>query len=292
MTTRVSPRFALEHRATVTAMLMGATRSMLPFVPTYRSNITFARRMVSPSVNLVTAYNRWLGVGISAELLPPSLVVAQSAMAVVSRLTSYCPYPLLGVLNQGVHLVVNKPLTTGEPLQLQGELIDASDDGYRARIHTRVTIGSASQPDALYLDAFAAVVLKARPSTPKEPNREPNWQTIGQWQAAANEGQKFALLTGDFNPLHTLPLIAKRTRFKGCIMHGYGAFAQVYAGIENSGRAIKEIETRFIKPLPLPSPELNIQIAPTEADGRTPYRLVDASGNLYQVGHFCAELKQ
>lgn len=289
MSVSVSPRFALEHRATISAMFLGGARAALPFLPKYRSGRVLKRLRQSPSVELVQTYNRWLSVDAPATVLPPSLVVSQSALSVVSKLTSYCPYPLLGVLNQGLHLVINKPLATGEKLHIEGELVDASDDGYRARIHTRVSIGSASQPRAMQVDAFAAVVLKKRPSDGKATREEPAWETIGQWQAAADEGQKFAFLTGDFNPLHTLPVLARRTRFKGCIMHGYGAFAQVFAAIEKQGQRIADIEARFVKPLPLPSPVLSIQIAPVEADGRQPYRLVDANNNLYQIGHYRAE---
>ena len=70
-------------------------------------------------------------------------------------------------------------------------------------------------------------------------------------------------------------------------MHGYGAFAQVFEAIQNSGQTIADIDVRFIKPLPLPSPPLLIQVAATaDAEGRHALRLTDVTGNLYQVGSF------
>lgn len=81
-----------------------------------------------------------------------------------------------------------------------------------------------------------------------------------------------------------MPWLAKRTRFADCIMHGYGAFAKIYAAIENQGVIISEIETRFIKPIPLPTPQLHVQIG-TDASGHL-FRLVDHQGQAYQSGHY------
>ena len=286
MTASIPVRFVTEHTATISAMLLGGARSVLPFVKKHQSGVRVSRRLASPSAPLVEAFNLWSGVTLPDGYLPPPLLVSQTALAVVSELTAKCPYPLLGVLNQGLRLVIRQPLPIGEPLTVSGELVDASDDGYRARIHSHVVVGSASQPDALHIDAYAAVVLKKRPDEAKERRTEPAWETLAHWQAGPDEGVKFFLLTGDFNPIHTLPAVARRTRFKGCIMHGYGAFSQIYAAIQNSGVTITEIETRFVKPLPLPSPDLLIQTAPANADGSVPFRLTDAQGNLYQVGSY------
>lgn len=100
-------------------------------------------------------------------------------------------------------------------------------------------------------------------------------------------GVKFFYMTGDFNPIHTLPAFARHTRFKGCIMHGYGAFAQVFEAVQRTGVTIRDIDIRFIKPLPLPSPCLLIQAARTpDADGRYAVRLTDADNNLYQIGSY------
>lgn len=287
MSVQIPVRLLTEHKATISAMLLGGARSVLPFVKKSQGGVFINRRLTSPSPELVQAFNVWAGVARPSSDLPPPLMVAQTALSVVSELTAQCPYPLLGVLNQGLRIVIHQRLPVGGKLNLAGELVDASDDGYRARIHSHVEVGTDSCPNAVSIDAYAAVVLKKRTDGASSNRVEPSWETIGHWQAGADEGVKFFLLTGDFNPIHTLPAVARRTRFKGCIMHGYGAFSQIYAALENTGWKIKDIETRFVKPLPLPSPALLIQIARTRNDeGRFPFRLTDADGNLYQVGSF------
>lgn len=135
------------------------------------------------------------------------------------------------------------------------------------------------------MDAFAAVMLKSRPkNTMNRLKNSTDWQTIDSWQMPERAGVEFFLLTGDFNPIHTVPWLSKHTRFAGCIMHGYGAFSKIYAAIENQGVRIQEIETRFIKPIPLPTPLLHVQTSTDTSVQR--FRLVDDQGQSYHSGRY------
>lgn len=272
----------------ITAMLKGAAMSYLP-LPDRQRGQWLTQHLAPPSTALLQAYVDWSRGDPASyrEVIPAHFVSCQLGLGLIAKLTAQSPYPMLSVLNQGVHLRINALLPQGEDIQLRGCLLDASDDGSRARVHVRVEAGTASRPDAMVIDSYAAVVLRQRAPAASAPRQEPDYRTIGGWQAGADEGVKFFLLTGDFNPIHTVPMMARRTRFRGCIMHGYGAFAQVFEAIRNDGRNIADIDVRFIRPLPLPSPELMIQVADTaDADGRHALRLTDAAGNLYQVGSF------
>lgn len=272
-------------------MLAMATGGLRSYVPLLRGKPgrEQSQTMAPPPEALLDAYLAWAGVDTArfGDRIPPHFAVSQMALAMISRLTAQAPYPLLSVLNQGVRLRMNAPLPRGSRITLRGQLADASDDGYRARIHSALRMGTAEQPEALLIDAFAAVPLKKRPGSKQKTAAEPDYRTIGHWQAAADEGVTFFKLTGDFNPIHTLPAVARRTRFGGCIMHGYGAFAQVFEAIRNSGEDIADIEVRFINALPLPSPQLAIQTAATaDAEGRYALRLIDDAGTVYQVGSY------
>lgn len=276
----------LQHLDTMGAMAWGGVRSMLPLKQKPQTG-PVEKTVKPPSQALLNAYRDWCGVE-AREGIPPHLVCAKVTIPVVAELTAQSPYPLLSVLNQGVRLQLHAPLPEGEAVRLQGTLLDASDDGYRARIHSRVKVGTASVPEALTVEAIAVVMLKKKPSSgASEQRQEPEYETVGQWQAAWNEGQTFFWLTGDFNPIHTVPFMARFTPFKGCIMHGYGAFAQVYEALQRHGARFSEIETRFVKPLPLPSELLLIQQAVSADDeGKVAFRLISESGTLYQAGHF------
>jgi len=277
----------------IAAMLRGAVVSYLP-LPDRQRGAWITQTLPAPTPALLQAYCQWSRADAARyrSSIPPHLASGQLGLGLIARLTAQSPYPMLSVLNQGVHIRIHQPLPQGEPLQLRGRLVDASDDGFRARVHSHIEVGTASQPKALEIDSYAAVVLRKRPAGADSERDEPDFETIGHWQAGADEGVKFFLLTGDFNPIHTLPMLARHTRFKGCIMHGYGAFAQVFEAIRNAGHAIADIDVRFIKPLPLPSPPLLIQVAASaDADGRHALRLTDAAANLYQVGSFLPQAR-
>lgn len=283
-----SARLIVENLANATAMLGGGVRSVLPFARS-RSEGELSQTMKGPSARLLDAYNQWTGMDMArfGDSLPPHFAASNMALAMISKLTARAPYPLLSVLNQGVSLRINQPLPCTGPYLLRGNLVDASDDGYRARIHSHICFGTQANPEALLIDAYAAVVLKSRPGKQGKKAEEPAFTRIGQWQGAANEGVNFFKLTGDFNPIHTLEPFARRTSFGGCIMHGYGAFAQTFEIIRNQGMDIAEIDVRFVRPVPLPSPVIDIQISEqANEQGRHAFRLIDEQQNVYHAGEF------
>lgn len=284
MSSSVTWPFLRYQVPTITAMVGGAIRSYLPKTASGRP-VHLTRP--APADALVDAFADWAQAapGQYRTSLPPTLVTSQLALALIARLTAESPYPMLRVLNQGVQLQLNAPLPRHEALTLSGRLVDARDDGYRARVHVQVQVGTVNRPDALVIDSYAAVPLKKRPARTAPPIEEPRFETLATWQAAADEGQTFFHLTGDFNPIHTWPWLARKTAFKGCILHGYGAFSQVFEALQRAGHHPTWIDLRFLNPLPLPSPQLQIQLTPeADADGVRRFRLCDAQGTVYQAG--------
>jgi len=289
-----SPRLLLQQGGVIGAFLGGAVKSLLP----RRGGLDHSeivRTSPAPSRELLRAYAAWSNAPADryADSLPPHFVAAQVALPVISALTARSPYPLLGVLNQGIHLVIHHPIPATAPLTVRGHLVDATDDGHRARIHSALTVGTPGIPLAMEIDAYAAVVLKRRPGSQAAPREDIAFETIGRWQPGADEGRKFFYLTGDFNPIHTWQAFARRTRFRGCIMHGFGGFAQAFEAICSAGHDVADIDVKFVRPLPLPGPEVLIQVAATaDASGRRALRLADGSGNVYQAGSFLPQETQ
>ncbi len=288
VSTDPSARLLLQQGSVIGAFLTGAAKSLLPRRGAL-DHSEIVRTGPPPSPELQRAYAAWSGAPASRYegVIPPHLVSSHVAMPVISALTARSPYPLLGVLNQGVRLELHQPIPANAPITVRGHLVDASDDGYRARIHSTLTVSTPELPLAMTIDAFAAVVLRRRPGSAGAAREEITFDTIGRWQPAANEGRKFFFLTGDFNPIHTWPAFARRTRFRGCIMHGFGGFAQAFEAIRSAGHDIAGIDVKFVRPLPLPGPEILIQVAKApDTSGRHALRLVDADGQVYHAGTF------
>lgn len=71
---------------------------------------------------------------------------------------------------------------------------------------------------------------------------------------AANIGRAYARLSGDYNPIHLSPLLARIFGFRTAIAQGMYSAARVLAlAREHSGHPIRAMEVSFKRPVPLPS---------------------------------------
>lgn len=241
------------------------------------------------SDELVEHYIRWSGVTDNRyDGVLPAHFFCKYGMSMVARITGMVPYNLMSVVNQGCRMQINSLIPRGEAIRLTGQLIDCSDDGSRVRIHSRVVAGTENEPEALIVDSMAAV-MKGKPVKKKTASRSKKiaYETVGNWSAGRDAGQKFFFLTGDFNPIHTFWPVAKRTRFGGCILHGFGSYARTFETIQNAGYTIRDIDIRFTKPNLLPTPELNVQVAKkADSQGQHALRLTNPDGEALLAGHF------
>lgn len=253
-------------------------------------------RSLSPvPPSLIAAYAEWTGAPAERyrDVVPPHMF-SYWGLALVSELTGRAPYNLLSILNQGCRMVTRRPLPAGEKIEVDGRLSDISDDGRRVRICTHLEAGTASAPNAQSIDIMTAVPHKNPKGGKKKsrPDADVEFETVGTWSAAADDGLNFAMLTGDFNPLHTLPPLGRRTRHGTCILHGFGQLSRTYEAIRNAGIEIGVFDVRYIKPVPLPSDELSVELAREPgADGQRPLRLRSPDGTLHLVGHMKEEVE-
>jgi hypothetical protein len=74
------------------------------------------------------------------------------------------------------------------------------------------------------------------------------------WQLAADEGRRYAALSGDYNPVHLWPWTARWFGQPRPILHGMNALARVVAAVERgTGRPVSAIEVAFKRPIRLPA---------------------------------------
>ncbi|MCC6620293.1 MAG: hypothetical protein IT385_03510 [Deltaproteobacteria bacterium] len=212
---------------------------------------------------LVRAFVRHLGGDPSGYrgVLPPHLF-PQWTFPVLTKTLADIPYPVMSLLNGGCRLQVNAPLPANEPLVTRARLAGIDDDGRRAILHQEVVTGTTSAPDALTIDFRPIIRLgggkdkpageaKAKPTVPADARE------IGRWRMSARAGLDFALLTGDFNPVHWVAPAARALGFKNVILHG---FAEMGLAVEAMVRVLwagdigrlKVLDVRFVQPLVLP----------------------------------------
>ncbi len=231
----------------------------------------FEERLPPRDPGLVRDYVRRMGGDPSSykKILPPHMF-SQWGFPLAARTLEAMPYPVLRVLNGGCRLEVNAPLPQGEPLLVSACMDQLDDNGRRAVMRQRIVTGTESVPDALVAYLYVIVPLgggkkgKGRKSNgekkkKKEPARVPaDAREIAYWKLPHNAGLAYAMLCGDFNPVHWVAPYAKAFGFRSTILHGFATMARAAECINRrlySGdvSAIKMIDVQFVKPLVLPA---------------------------------------
>ncbi len=220
---------------------------------------------------LVKAYVRHVGgdpAGYRGTV--PAHLFPQWAFSQAAAVMRGVPYPMADMLNAGCRMEIRRPIPAGEPLVLTAQLTAIDDDGRRAVLHTRLVTGTASAPEALVVDMQALCRLKGsgdnhkggkdagKPGKEQKPTVPVGAREIARFRLGARAGLDFALLTGDFNPIHWIPPAAKAAGFRNTILHG---FASLGRAIEAMNRVLwagdtghlQMIEVRFVRPLVLPA---------------------------------------
>lgn len=284
----ISPALAAQQWPTMRGMTTGLLLSWLP--PSVKHRLfdpgATHQQIVAPCSNtLVDRYIAWSGADPARyiDTLPPHFF-SKYGLELVSRLCGLAPVNMLSVVNQGCEFVVHSPIPRNVPIHLSGRLLDCSDQGSRVRVHSRIQVGWADQPQAMSVDIYAAVLRSGsgRTKAASAPTSSGAFRTVGQWSADRAEGQRFFFLTGDFNPIHTVWTLARRSKFGGCILHGFGTLARSWECIQADGSTISHIDVRFLKPNLLPQPCLEVQLAPADAGEKL--QVVDRQGAVYLGG--------
>ena len=230
----------------------------------------FASQITPPPADLVADYIRHVGGDARAYRgTVPHHLFPQWAFGDLSKTLKGVPYDVSKVLNGGVELACHGPLPAKGPWQLTTCLVDIDEDDKRVLFRQRVTTGPASQPDALVAHVNALIPKRAKgPKGPKAPPKTVPTEAreVARWRLASNAGFEFALLTGDFNPIHWIAPAGRAAGFKGCILHGFSTMARAIEGLNQAvyaGRIdrIASVEVRFARPVPLPS-EMALFVGP------------------------------
>ncbi len=192
--------------------------------------------------------------------VPPHLF-PQWGLALAARTLTGLRYPLTRVLNAGCRLEVNAPLPQGVPLVARAQLVGVDDDRKRAIITQRITTGTADVPDAVVATIQAVVPLARGDASEKKRARSTipyDAAELARWCLDHDAGLAFALLTGDFNPIHWVHRAGVAAGFGGPILHGFAILARTIEGIHRarfcgSVDRVRVWDARFTRPLRLPS---------------------------------------
>lgn len=293
MSTRSIPLSLIRYQGPMLrAWSRAFARSWLPFVRPSQNPAEFedlAAIHCPLPIELVRAYITWSG-GQEEGVLPPHMF-AQWGLPLALQVIEQSKYDLVDIINQGVHMRCNGPLPLDAPLVVRASLRSMREEQGRADLDVRIVTGTKQRHDLVeatlhttFLSPAArrAVLRSARVQVE-------SWQTLGVWHAEPDDGFQFALLTGDFNPIHWIDAIGRKSAFGRTVLQGLGLFARTYECLQES-MAVYELDLRFLRPIPLPSGSLQVQVSP-EVDVVDGYhlRVVDAEGRVRAAGRVQAQ---
>jgi acyl dehydratase len=209
---------------------------------------------------LVNDLVRWSGGEPRAYrgVVPPYLF-PQWGFPLQSRTLDGISYPLTRILNAGCRMTVHAPIPADETLQISAQLTSVDDDGRRAILHQRLVTGTASVREALTCEFQALVPLERSAGKKRERPRVPrDVKELAFWRLGPRAGLEFALLTGDFNPVHWIGPYARAAGFRSTILHGFATMARTIEGLNRTLWAgdvdrLKVLDVRFVRPLILPA---------------------------------------
>ena len=254
-------------------------------------------RLPAPKASLVDHYRRWCRYSVTApdnatfdtshdDSTIPSHMFSQFALSVCAKQLKLTRYNLSSVINQGVGVTVHQPLPAGEPLDIRCKLIDITEADCRARVQQRLYISTESAGLCTTVDFHAVFILgRNRRSKPREAVKEQLFDRLGSWTVAENDGWNFALLTGDFNPIHWVGLIAKLSPFKRKVLHGFGMFTRSWETAELAlGKPLKVLDVRFVSPAFLNNQAVSVYKGEADEEGLCALELRDAKGRVLMAG--------
>lgn len=255
-------RHALSHGPTfaaLAAVATGRSESKSVEVPGPEHHV----RMPPRPEAMVQDYLRWLGVSPKRYKgqLPPHLF-AEWGFPVLVRCLGGLPYPLAQVINGGCSLVSHKPIPTGEALDVRGRLSAIDEDDRRVIFTCEIITSTRSAADALVAESRIIIRKPRKKGAPRGPKKDPvvvplDAREVATRRFSATAGREFAVLTGDFNPIHWIPAAGRAAGFGGCILHGFATLATAWEGLVDgvlSGDAagVRGVDVRFSAPLRLP----------------------------------------
>ncbi len=236
--------------------------------------------------------------GGAEALAPPTYCATWETVAALELLSlALESLPLGGVVHLESELLPLRALRPGDRVRCRVELerTEATARGLRLLLVARNWNAAehlCSQSSAAFLvrpREAASVPPEERPADGAEDGEPPaGWEELARWGLRAGAGRRYALASGDFNPIHLWGWTARPFGFRRPILHGFCTEAMVAnALVERRFRgdptALRRLRVVFRAPLLLPA---RVRLLVGEEDGHQAFRVAGEDGRVYASGEF------
>lgn len=189
--------------------------------------------------------------GTTLPLVAPHVLAGPLHMRIMTD--RRFPFPVPGLIHLWNRIVLHQPIGRDQRLALEVGIghIARTQRGYEFRLETR-----AYTAGRLVWEEASGILCKA-PGGPRRRGTEPTPVVPADEDgvditAPANTGRRFALASGDWNPIHLTRITARLFGFERPIAHGMWLAARCAAELVPGGSQPGTFETVFRRPLFLP----------------------------------------
>jgi hypothetical protein len=213
----------------------------------------------------VRRYRELCGFPASSTAVPatfPSLLGFLSALRIMTD--RHFPLTALGMVHVADAIDVRRPIEPDEALTVTVRAQDLRPHARGAEVDIIIEVSGDDEPGppawrevATYLDRGATVAPPTGQVRAGQPTPSPQWDppaeaTTEELRLPGDLGRAFAGVSGDRNPIHLHPLLAKAFGFPSVIAHGRWEQARSLAAAGVADADVRHIETHFRAPLLLP----------------------------------------
>lgn len=238
---------------------------------------------------------------VGEQQVPPAIypvVIGLPMMAVVTTDPELNVENPLMIVHGEEEIVHYRPMKPGESLIFTPSLESVEDKGSGATYVARVT-GATPDGEAVN-DQYATIFVRGAGSgSERPPSAKPTPPVRGGQVASfakhVDEGMppEYAVASGDLNPIHTDPDVAKAVGLPGVINHGLGTLSIVSGGLvdelaDGDPALISRIQLRFTD-MVIPGSDLETVVFASDRDAFL-FETTRPDGNVVMVGS--VEVKQ
>jgi acyl dehydratase len=196
----------------------------------------------------LAAYDRVCGFRLRDEL-PATYPHVLAFPLAMELLTGSFPFSPLGLVHVGNRIELLRPVRAGERLDLRlwAEDLRPHDRGRQFDV-----VAEASVDGEVVWRDRSVYLHKEKGGSSKGGDRSEPPPASAVWRLPGDAGRRYARVSGDNNPIHTHPLIAKALGQPGTIAHGMWTKARALAALEGALPDAFAVDVRFKVPLRIP----------------------------------------
>jgi acyl dehydratase len=197
----------------------------------------------------LAAYTKVCGFRLRDELPATYLHVVAFPLHLALMSDGRFPFGAVGLIHVANRIEQHRPIGAGERLDLRvwADGLAPHERGRQFELH-----GEASMcGEVVWRDRSTYLHREGGGSSSKRDGGEPP-PASAIWDVPGDIGRRYARVSGDANPIHMHPLIARALGQPGAIAHGMWTKARCLAGLEGELPEAYAVDVRFKLPLRVP----------------------------------------